>query len=125
MGQPGGYGAPPGQPAAAYPEEIKLAGILMLIAGIIGSLQFLAIVVSTLGCALLALTPLYAGTVAVMEIVAGARAVTGNPYRKKFWWFGLPIMAICAVLGMDIWSCVVGIIVLVITNKPHVKAWME
>ncbi len=125
-GGPGMAGPGAGMPARPiFPEEIKLAGLFQLIAGILGALTFLSIVIGTLGCALFALTPLFAATVAGLEIYSGARAVSGNPNPKRFFWLGLPIMGICAILGGDFWSCVVGIVVLVVTNKPHVKAWMQ
>lgn len=123
---PGMVGPGPGMPGSpAFPEEIKLVGIFQLIAGILGALTFLSIVIGTLGCALFALTPLFAATVAGLEIYSGAKAVSGNPNPKKFFWFGLPIMGICAILGGDLWSCIVGILALVMLNKPHIKAWMQ
>ena len=124
-GQPGPSGVGPGRPAPPFPEEIKLIGVFQLIAGILGGLQFLALVVGTFGCILLALTPIFAAVVAGLEIYNGAKTLGGNPNPSSFWWKTLPIPGIVAVIGGDYWSMAAGIAALVLVGRDHVKGWIR
>ena len=120
--QPGMAG--PGQPAGP-PSEIKLVGVLQLIAGILYLMTFLGILIGTLGFACLAITPIYGAVVAGMEIYNGARALGQNPDPGRFWWKTLPILGIVSIISGDFYSCVVGIIALVMLGKDEIQAWIR
>jgi hypothetical protein len=139
-GQPAGYpGQPPspqpGYPAAYpppadYPPELKSLAIFQIVAGGVAALiglpfSFAMVVGATMGIGVF-LAPLwiFGFGVAVLEIINGIKTLTGKPYRRKFWWLALPIMAICAVLVSDWLSLVAGIWALVLVNKPHIKQWL-
>ena len=144
-GQPVGYpqpaagpqpGYPPGYPAAGqplptYPPELKSLAIFQIVAGAMAvfiglPVSYTVMLGATMGIGIF-FTPLwiFGLGVAVLEIVNGIKTVTGQPWRRKFWWLALPIMAICAVLVSDWLSLVAGIWALVLVSKPHVKAWLE
>ncbi len=106
------------------PDEIRIIGILQIIAGAMYGLQFVTTLVGSMGCAVLLVTPVYSAVVAGLELYNGIKVVTGQPTMGNFWWRALPIMAVFSILGADVWSCVVGAIALIFVGRPHVRTWL-
>ncbi len=116
----------PGQPVySGPPTEIRTIGLLQLIAGILYLLSFLTVTLFSCGFALLAVTPVLGAVIAGLEVYNGARALGQNPDPGAFWWRTLPILGIVSIISGDFYSCIVGIITLVLIAKPQVQSWIR
>jgi hypothetical protein len=116
----------PGQPVHyGPPSEIRTIGVLQLVVGIIYLLTFVSTTLLTCGFALLAVTPLYGAVVAALEVYNGARSLGQNPDPSPFWWRTLPILGIVSFISGDVFSCVAGIVALVLIAKPQVQSWIR
>ncbi len=139
LGQPGfspGQSAYPGAaPAPAYPSDLKTVAILQIVSAglmiLVGSASYamfvLTFVISSMGLGIIfvpviGLFYLYALAVAVLHAVSGIKTLSGTPYQGRFWWSGLPIMAICSFLVGDVFTGIVGVVTLVIAGKPEIRA---
>ena len=107
------------------PSNLQTIGILTLISGIINIFGGLgltaAIVVGTIGigilCAPITILPTIFG---VLEVITASRLLSDDAWRMnppKL----IAIFQICVILYGNVISLAVGIVALVIYDKPHVK----
>ncbi len=109
----------------AYPNEIKTVGMLQLIAGAYYLLGFVSAVLCSCGAVIDHITPMYGIIIASLELWNGIKTVGGRPDPGRFWWQVLPILGIVAVIALDVWSCIFGIVGLILCSRPHVKEWIR
>jgi hypothetical protein len=108
------YYRPRGRPFR--PGQIQAVGILMLVGGIMGLFVFLGFAAT---CVLLLWPGIYFElVVAIMAIVRGANMLNRDdqgPPRT------LAVMMILCIINLDVITCVLGIVALVMLNDPQVR----
>lgn len=111
------------------PSEVQTIGILTLISGIINILGGLgltiAIVIGTIGigiiCAPLTILPTIVG---IFEVIYASKLLSDDAWKMnppKL----IAILQICMIIYGNVISLAIGIVALVLYDKPHVKEYFS